>query len=179
MTHLRAPAVAGAVGFALGLAATHARKAAAQTPALLAGGWVDGLAAEHRMVEALFDKLLATASDEHRKRDGLLMKIAYALNKHGVAEENVIYPELMSAQPEQASHLFDDHAQIKTFIHRLRLMETGEPGWLILAEEFRDQVVEHAREEEDEIFPALREALSDEQNLRLTKMANWEAFKVA
>lgn len=179
MTHLRAPVVAGAVGFALGLAVPHARKAAAQTPAIMAGDWVDGLAAEHRMVEALFDKLLATASDEHRKRDGLLMKIAYALNKHGIAEENVIYPELMAAHPDQAAHLFEDHAQIKTFIHRLRLMEAGEPGWLTLAEESRDHVVEHAREEEDEIFPAFREALSDEQNFRLTKMANWEAFKVA
>jgi hypothetical protein len=35
------------------------------------------------------------------------------------------------------------------------------------------------RQEEDEVFPAFRDALPAEENARLTKMMNWEGFKVA
>lgn len=178
--HFTGSAVAGAAGFAIGLAAAHARKAAAQAPSVVAGDWADALAAEHRMVEALFDKLLATDDSQGRKRATLLSKIAYALNKHGIAEENVIYPELRQrAGEEEARHLFEDHAEIKVFIHRLRMMDSATPGWRALAEAFRDHVVTHAREEEEVIFPALKARLSETENARLTKLANWEAFKVA
>jgi hypothetical protein len=35
------------------------------------------------------------------------------------------------------------------------------------------------REEEDNVFPAFRNALSREENGKLTLMMNWEGFKVA
>ena len=77
-----------AVGFVAGLAASQARKAVAHAPALAAGDWTDALKAEHRLVEALFDKLLATDEVQVGKREGLLAKIAYALTKHAVEEPN-------------------------------------------------------------------------------------------
>src|SRR4051812_15177935 len=87
-------AAGAAIGLAAGLAIPHARKLAMQGPSLAAGDWVAALTAEHRMVEKLFDQLLATADDELVKREMLLTKIAYALNKHAIEEENVIYPAL-------------------------------------------------------------------------------------
>src|SRR5687767_4147438 len=87
-------ATGAALGFAAGLALPHARKAMMQAPSIAAGDWTDALKAEHRMVQKAFDALLATSADEHMKRQMLLTKIAYALTKHGIEEENVIYPAL-------------------------------------------------------------------------------------
>lgn len=169
-----------ALGFIAGLAIPHVKKAAMQGPTLAAGGWVEGLKAEHRLVEGLFAKLFETDSGDAAKRDLLLTKIAYALTKHGVQEENVIYPAIAEMREvEEAKHLVDDHADIKTFIYELRRMSSVDVRWIVRVREFQDVVDRHVREEEDEIFPALQAALSDAENSKLTQMMNWEGFKVA
>ncbi len=173
-------ATGAALGFVAGLALPHARKAVAQGPSVLAGDWVDALAAEHRMVEKTFEMLLQTSDDETLKRQMMLTKIAYALTKHAVEEENVIYPAMIEAgREEQARHLIEDHGDVKTFIFDLRRMPTDDPRWIETARSFFEKLQEHMREEEDELFPAFRGAMSAEENTRLTRMMNWEGFKVA
>ena len=178
--HLGRIATAGALGLVAGLAIPHAKKAIMQGPSLAAGDWVAALTAEHRMVEKAFDQLLATHDDEMLKREMLLAKIAYAITKHGIEEENVIYPALAeNARTDQAHHLIHDHAEIKTFIYDLRRTGSTDPRWLVKARDFSGELQEHMREEEEEIFPAFRDALPPEENARLTRMMNWEGFKVA
>ena len=173
-------AAGAAIGLIAGLAIPHARKAVMQGPSLMAGDWVDALKAEHRMVEKLFETLLQTSDDQMIKREMLLTKIAYALNKHAIEEENVIYPALAeSARSAEAQHLTQDHAQVKTFIYDLRRISSTDPVWMARAREFWVSLQEHVREEEDEIFPALRASMSEDENAKLTKMMNWEGFKVA
>jgi hemerythrin superfamily protein len=169
-----------ALAFVAGIAATQAKKVAMQTPSIAAGDWVDALKAEHRMVEKLFQTLSSTTDDQGRKRETILAKIAYALNKHAIEEENVVYPAIShSAQHDQATHLAEEHARIKTFIYDLRMMDPAEPRWLMKAKEFELFVREHVREEEEEIFPLFQESLSQGENAKLTAMLNWEGFKVA
>lgn len=169
-----------AVGAIAGLAAGQARKLAMQGPSLAAGDWMDALRTEHRMVEKLFEALLATHEDQAHKRQGLLGKIAYALTKHATEEENVIYPALKrETQDTRASGLIDDHAQMKSFIFELKQMEPTDPRWLVRAREFHQLIERHIREEEDEIFPSLFSSLSTQENARLTKLMNWEGYKVA
>ena len=173
-------ATGAALGLFAGLAIPHARKAVMQGPSIAAGDWVAALTAEHRMVEKMFDVLLKTGDDERLKREMLLTKIAYALTKHAVEEENVIYPALAEhARTDQSRHLTEDHLEVKTFIYDLRRTSSTDPRWLIKARAFWNQLQEHMREEEDEIFPAFRDALPPEENARLSKMMNWEGFKVA
>lgn len=173
-------ATSAALGFVAGLALPHARKAVAQGPSLLAGDWVDALKAEHRMVEKTFQLLLATSTDEPMKRQMLLTKIAYALTKHAIEEENVIYPAMAeSGREDEARRLVEDHGDVKTFIFELRRMPTDDPAWLGKAQDFFADLQRHIREEEEEIFPAFREMLPAKENERLTRMMNWEGFKVA
>ena len=168
------------LGFLAGLALPHARKAVMQGPSAMAGDWADALKAEHRIVQAAFAKLLETNDDQAMQREFLLSKIAYALTKHGIEEENVIYPALSeTSHAHEARKLFEEHSDIKTFIYDLRRLPAGDPAWLARARQFSDHVDAHIREEEDEIFPAFRDALPDAENERLTRMLNWEGFKVA
>jgi hemerythrin superfamily protein len=173
-------ATGAALGFAAGLIVPAARKAMMQGPSLAAGDWVSALEAEHRLVEKLFDQLLKTTEGDHLKREALLTKIAYALNKHGIEEENVIYPALKEGgRPEQARHFGEDHAEIKTCIYDLRRISSREPAWLEKARTLWATVEAHVREEEQEVFPAFRDAVSADENAMLTTMMNWEGFKVA
>jgi hemerythrin superfamily protein len=173
-------AAGAALGFMAGLALPHARKAVMQAPSLAAGDWADALMAEHRMVEKAFQQLLATTEHDHLKRQMLLTKIAYALTKHAIEEENVVYPAMMeNGRAPMARHLIEDHGQVKTFIFDLRRTPMDAPGWIETARSFFECLQHHVREEEEEVFPAFREALSAEENGRLTKMLNWEGFKVA
>lgn len=173
-------ATGAALGLFAGLTLPHARKAVMQGPALAAGDWVDALTAEHQMVEKTFEVLFKTGDDDMAKREMLLTKIAYALTKHAVEEENVIYPALAeSGHADQARHLTQDHGQVKTFIYDLRRLSSTDPAWIGLAREFFTALQSHMREEEIEIFPTLRDALSGEENAKLTKMMKWEGFKVA
>jgi hemerythrin superfamily protein len=178
--HFGRLAAGAALGLVAGLAIPHARKAVMQGPSLAAGDWMDALKAEHRMVEKSFEALLATRDDEMVKREMLLTKIAYALTKHAIEEENVIYPALGEHDhADQARRLIDDHGEIKTFIYDLRRIPSTDPRWLGEARRFWTQLQAHIRAEEDEIFPAFRNSLLAEENAKLTRMMNWEGFKVA
>lgn len=173
-------AAGAALGLAAGLVLPHARKLAMQGPTLAAGDWVEALTAEHRMVEKMFEQLMTTSEDEKVKREALLTKIAYALNKHAIEEENVIYPALSeNAFADQSRHLAEEHLRMKTFIYDLRRLSSSDSRWIVKAREFFDAVLEHVRDEEQQIFPAFRDSLPAEENGKLTAMMNWEGLKVA
>jgi len=173
-------ATGAAIGLFAGLAIPHARKTVMQGPSILAGDWVDALTAEHRLVEKAFEALLQTGDTEMAKREMLLTKIAYALTKHAIEEENVIYPALTeNGMADQAQHLIADHGEVKTFIYDLRRISSTDPQWIGQVRGFWTKLQAHVREEEDEIFPTFRARLPQEENAKLTKMMNWEGFKVA
>ena len=173
-------AAGAAIGLFAGLARPHARKAAMQGPSIAAGDWVDALAAEHRIVEKAFEALLKTSDSETAKREMLLTKIAYALTKHAIEEENVIYPALAEAgHGEEAQRLIEDHGHVKTYIYDLRRISSRDPAWIGQARKLFTALQSHMREEEIQLFPSFRESLSREENARLTRMMNWEGFKVA
>ena len=162
--------IAGAaVGFLAGLAVSPARKALMEGAEALAGDWADVLTAEHHAVEALFDALQATHETQ----------IAHALNKHAIQEENVIYPALRRIDEAEARRLFSDHADIKTLLSELQYdIEKDDPRWIEKVRALALEVTEHAREEEDEVFPRMR-AMGEEVNASLTRRLHWEGLKVA
>ncbi|MBL8770504.1 MAG: hemerythrin domain-containing protein [Phenylobacterium sp.] len=173
-------AAGAAIGLAAGLALPLARKALMQAPSAATGDWAEALKAEHRLVEKAFEAALATTEDDVMKRDMLLAKIAYALTKHAIQEENVIYPAMMQhGQQDQARALIEDHGRIKTFIFELRNIDAGDVMWRSTLQGFYDDLRTHIREEEDVIFPAFHAALPEAESARLTAMMNWEGFKVA
>ena len=173
-------ATGAALGLVAGLALPQARKAVIQAPSLAAGDWVDALTAEHRMVQKHFEVLLETRHDEKARREILLAKIGSALTKHAVEEENVVYPALAEAgHADQARHLLEDHGQMRTFLYDLRRMSAQDPEWIGRVRQLWTALQAHMHEEEAEIFPTFRDALSAEENGVLTKMTHWEGFKVA
>lgn len=176
-------AVAGAatVGFLAGVATGGARKLAAQAITTTGhGDWLEALKSEHRQVDLVFSMLEKTTEKDTAKRKAGIQKIEYALTKHAVEEENIIYPALREADEEAAAkHLYDDHSDIKTFIYELKEMPKDDPQWLPRLRAFHELIREHVREEEEEIFPAFKAKMTAEQNAKLSKSMQAMGVKVA
>ena len=174
---LAAAAVAGA---AVGFAANFGRKLLVQGIGAAAGDWADALKAEHDATLVLFDRFEATVDAETGSRSALLAKLKYALGKHALQEENVIYPALREANSaHDADALNSEHGYIKTYLYELETMPNDSAEWLARLRDFRSMIQEHMRMEEEEVFPKFREALTEEQNARLSAMMNKEGLKLA
>ena len=177
---LGAAAGAAAMGFIAGMAANAARKVAVQGLEATNGDWLDVLKAEHRAVEAIFDKLLQTGDGEKMKRTKLLLALMQALGKHAMQEEDVVYPHLRMAGIEaETKELAAEHGDIKTYLHELEELPKDDPKWLGRVREFQKLVQHHVELEETEIFPRFREKLSAEDNAKLTKRMHLEGLKLA
>jgi hemerythrin superfamily protein len=173
-------ALAAAAGAAVGLAVNFGRKLVVQGLASAAGDWSEMLAAEHRLVLALFDKIEASRDDQAGARMHLLAKLKNALGKHALEEENVIYPALRDANSmHDADALNGEHGYVKTYLFELGNMPAASPDWIARVREFRSMLEKHMRMEEDEVFPALKGALTDDQNARLTAAMAREGMKLA
>ena len=171
---------AALAGAAVGLAANFGRKFLMQMPAAAAGDWFDALRAEHKATLALFDQLEATEDSQTAIRASLLMKLKYALTKHAHEEESIIYPALRQANSaHDADALNSEHGYVKTYLYELESLPKDGPEWIARVRDFRAMLEEHIRMEEEEVFPAFRQILSEEQNAKLTSLMNKEGFKMA
>jgi uncharacterized protein (DUF2267 family) len=172
---------AGVAGFGLGLLAGAARKAAVQAPTYTAGDWFEGLKAEHKMARTLFEKLAETTDEDKPQRAALVLELQHAIGKHTVEEEFVIYCVLRDkGESAEADALHADHGQLKQGLWDLEMIgKRQEPGFLERLAEVRAAFETHVREEEDEVFPALRDKLDKETNAKVTQRMNREGFKVA
>lgn len=171
---------AAMAGAAIGLAANMGRKLLVQATSGATGDWAEALATEHKLTLAVFDKIEATSDKHSTMRSHLLAKLKYALSKHAIEEEMVIYPALRQANRiEEADELTSEHGIVKTYLYELETMPIDTAEWLARVRDFRSMIEQHMREEEDEIFPALRSQLSKDQNAKLTAMMNKEGFKFA
>ena len=168
---------AGLAGAAVGIAANYGRKFVTQAMSGVSGDWDEVLATEHDMTLALFDKMLATDPSQTWKRGMLLMQLTHALDKHAHEEEMVVYPALRAAgQATEADQLNGEHGYIKTFLYELGQMGPEASNWLEKVREFRALVAEHAKMEEEEVFPAFKRSLDEEQNAKITALVNKDGF---
>lgn len=171
---------AALAGAAIGFAANFGRKFLTQAMSGTAGDWDEVLAAEHDAAMAIFDKMLATDATQSFKRSMLLMKLTHALDKHAHEEEMVVYPALREAnEAHDADVLEGEHGYVKTFIYELNQIGTDAPNWLEKVREFRALVQKHAHMEEEEVFPRFKQALSEEQNAKITSLVNRDGFWMA
>jgi hemerythrin superfamily protein len=173
-------ATVGAAGFAAGVVVLGARKLAMQGMTAIAGDWFRQLKVEHKLAEALFETGLRTKTHETGKRTAILAHLAYALLKHGLQEETVIYPALRAVdEGEAAKALAAEHFDIKSYLHNLAEMPKDDPMWIQLWGSFHKLVKHHVREEEEEIFPKFYKRMTPKQNRHLTAAMNREGVKLA
>jgi hemerythrin superfamily protein len=167
-------------GLVVGLMANAGRKVAMQLMDATYGEWDEILKAEHDATLMIFDKLQETGPDQTTKRTMLLHQLKHALTKHALEEENVIYPTMREhGLTEEADELNSDHGYVKQFLFELGKMEPFDQAWGSKVAEFRRQIETHMREEENTLFPQLRQKLSSDANAAMTTALNKEGVIAA
>ena len=129
------------------------------------------LTREHRQVEAMFEQY------RQQPDDALARRIAEALTLHTQAEEAALYPQLrkyVDGGDDLAAEAEYEHATVKSQI--ARLYEAPPPELAPLMREIEQNVADHVRHEEGEIFPAMRESRVNADDLaRALERAQGEA----
>ena len=127
------------------------------------GDVVDFLLSQHREAEQLFAELGAAGGEARKEAFERLVRL---LAVHETAEEEVVYPAVR-ASVDDGDRLADvrtaEEAEAKQALANLE--ETGPEGaeFPQQLETVKRLVLEHARNEEREIFPALRQSQSPER----------------
>ena len=165
--------IAAGLGLVTGLAARAGAKGLAVAAEPLSGHWLDIAKADHLIILEALEAARATRPTAKARRAMLLGRVRDGFVRHALWEESIIYPALRFADlAEAAADLCLRHSDMKAALFDLERTPTDDPSWLTrLTELMRDFEVQ-ARREEDEMFPALRRAISAEEDVRLTALVN-------
>ena len=115
---------------------------------------------EHREVEERFERY-ASAPDDAIARD-----ICERLALHTDIEERALYPALrrfVDGGDDLADRAQQEHAAVKLLIARAYEAPPDDPGPLM--QEIRENVERHVQEEEQELFPEMRDSRVDPNEL--------------
>jgi hemerythrin-like domain-containing protein len=112
------------------------------------------LEADHRTVEALFDKIEKAEGDA---RTPLIDELATSLRSHMELEEQVLYPAMQPVTgDESVQEANTEHELARKTLAEMLNLAPDKPGFDAALESVKAGIEHHVEEEEGEIFPKLR-----------------------
>jgi hemerythrin superfamily protein len=128
------------------------------------------LSEDHRRVDDMFDEYEATKdeSDDDAKEERVAA-ICLALTVHATVEEELFYPAARDALDEEDAEMIDEaeveHSTVKDLIAELADMTPSDDLYDAKVKVLSEYVRHHVQEEEDQIFPAIRDTDLDLETL--------------
>lgn len=115
------------------------------------------LAQDHREVEALFSQFKTL--EGAREKAAMAAKICLLLKVHAQIEEEILYPAARDVVDEE--NLVDEaqveHGSARKLIAQIEAMRPRDHLFAARVNVLREYVRHHVKEEENELFPALRD----------------------
>jgi hemerythrin-like domain-containing protein len=134
------------------------------------------LKADHDRHRELLGRIAAAGGAE---RGDLFEQFRIEVTAHAAAEEESLYATML-ANPDlrdEARHSVSEHKEIADFLAELADLDNASEEWAERFAAMRHRYEHHIDEEEEEMFPAAAEKLSDEEEARLARV--FEARKPA
>lgn len=130
---------------------------AAMATAAAPGDAIALLKADHRKVEQLFEDF--EAAERNAEKGKLAAQICLELRVHAKIEEELLYPP---AHEEIEEDIVDEaiveHAVAKNLIKQIEAMKPGEHLFDAKVKVLGEYIKHHVKEEENEMFPQLRQS---------------------
>ncbi|MFJ6213475.1 hemerythrin domain-containing protein [Streptomyces sp. NPDC092296] len=126
------------------------------------------LVKDHREVERLF-AAFDVSTDTVQQRE-LVDHMIIELVRHTIAEEEYLYPAIRRVLPSGdaiADREIAEHAEAERTMNALDGMSPEHADFRPLVEALEEEIRAHVREEEDDVFPRLEQALSPEERRTL------------
>jgi hemerythrin superfamily protein len=121
---------------------------------------------DHRAVEALFDEF---EDAEESEQSGLATRICQMLTVHAQIEEELLYPQAKEAFDEEEDEMVYEaeieHGSAKELIAKIEAGTPEDPEFKPLVTVLSEYIKHHVKEEEKELFPALKETELDLKEL--------------
>lgn len=132
---------------------------------------------DHEKVAGLFEQI--ETDEDGANQEQLFAQIKQELDVHANAEEKVFYPRLkeIAEMRDITFEAIEEHQEIKNLLAELETMSADDDDWEDTISELRDTVEHHVEEEEGEMFPQVREILSQEEINQLGKQLEAEKQK--
>jgi hemerythrin superfamily protein len=120
------------------------------------------LKADHRAVDDLFQKFDKTGERAMKTRASLVDRMITELTVHAAIEEAVLYPAAREALPDDAEVLeaLEEHRLVSWQLRELDGLDPDNERFDAKVSVLAETVRHHVREEERDLFPELRSAMS-------------------
>ena len=121
------------------------------------------LTADHDKVKSLFHEFeRCDASHEGLKHD-LAQQICMDLTIHATIEEELFYPVVRTETGDQqlVDEALEEHGSIKELVEHIRGMAVGDDQLNSTVQKLRECVAHHVTEEEQDMFPKVRQSDAD------------------
>jgi hemerythrin superfamily protein len=121
---------------------------------------------DHRMVEALFDEFEEADESE---QSSLATRICQMLTVHTQIEEEMVYPQAMEAFGEEEDAMVYEaqieHGSAKELIAKIEAGTPDDEDFKPLVKVLSEYIKHHVKEEEKQMFPALKDTDIDLKEL--------------
>lgn len=120
---------------------------------------------DHVNLKDLLNQLTASPGATGKKRDNLFKTFATQLALHAKAEETIVYPRLKGLDElrDKVVEGIEEHQQAEQLLGTLAEMPSDGDQWSATLKELKQALEHHVQEEEDEVFPAARELIAEDE----------------
>jgi hemerythrin superfamily protein len=132
---------------------------------------IEFLTRQHREVEQLWTRLKDAHVAGSTVQAELGKDIVQRLSQHDALETQLLYPELRSAAGEQgvglSDHSLDEHKQVRELLTHIDGRDPADDSVFATFTQCINAVMHHVQEEEQQIFPLLRQKCGEERLMEL------------
>ena len=123
------------------------------------------LKADHERVAGMLEKIAETTERAVKGREETFTRVKAELDLHTLIEEQVFYPALEEAEETRDLVLeaYEEHRLVKQLLSELEQGRKDTEEWTAKFTVLKENVEHHVEEEEGELFPKARQALSKEE----------------
>ena len=128
------------------------------------------LTQDHNNVDELFRRFESLDDDQHDERRRVVDLAIEQLSVHATIEEQVFYPAIRQGVPETESDVLEaleEHHVVKWTLSELEKMAPTDERFTPKVKVLIEAVRHHATEEEEQLFPRVRDAFTNEQLVEL------------
>jgi hemerythrin superfamily protein len=139
---------------------------------------IDFLKSQHREVEGLFSKF--EKADSGRAQLELATTICEKLTVHATIEEELFYPAVRKGETKDlVLEAAEEHLSVKRIIADIQELRSGDERLEPKVTVLKEQVSHHVKEEENELFPKSKKAISKEERQSLGQQLRDRAAELA
>jgi len=125
---------------------------------------------DHREVRALFEQFEALTPRSVKKAQQLRDRIVKSLSVHAAIEERVLYPVMIELLPDAEPDVLEglqEHALAEQLLAQVAGMSAEDRWFHPKMKVLIESVTHHIKEEEKDLFPQLRKALTKTDLVKL------------